>query len=486
MIFNGIVNSAKTGVAKWPTSWKLEYGTPIPKIPDPKSEDDLRIISLTAFYSKVFERFVVQWLMKYIGHLLDPKQFGGLKQNSTSHYMIELINFILYNQDYDLPIAVLVCTVDFSKAFNRQNHAILITKLSDMGVPGWLLHLIMGFLSDRSLVVNYNGVTSSKQPLPGGTPQGTLLGLILFLVLINPCLNELNPKIGPKITQSKGKFQPTRFHAKYVDDLTIAEAFNMKEALVENTDRPQPDLFRARTGLKLCPERSMVYDDLRKVESFAIENEMQLNLKKTKFMVLNPSKTMDFLPEFESGGSCVETVENMKLLGFIISSNLSWKENSKMMVRKAYQRLWAIKRLKAKGADLQDLLEIYEKQVRSILEYGVPVWNSSISTEEVTSIERVQKAFLHIALGNDYQSYENALETSGLEPLQSRRTRLCYTFAKKALKNSKHSHWFQQYENSGPQTRSIKPKLKEPLFKLRRYEKSPIPYLTRLINKGLK
>ena len=97
------------------------------------------------------------------------------------------LNFILQNQDYDLPIAVLMCAIDFSKAFNRQNHNIIITLLSDMGVPGWLLYIVMGFLSDREMVVNFKGETSSKKPLPGGGPQGTLLGLLLFLVLVNFC-----------------------------------------------------------------------------------------------------------------------------------------------------------------------------------------------------------------------------------------------------------------------------------------------------------
>ena len=90
------------------------------------------------------EKFIVEWLMSFIGDQLDPKQFGGLNGNSISHYMIELINFILYNQDYNLPIAILACAIDFSKAFNRQNHNLLITKLSDMGVLGWLLNLVMG------------------------------------------------------------------------------------------------------------------------------------------------------------------------------------------------------------------------------------------------------------------------------------------------------------------------------------------------------
>ena len=66
--------------------------------------------------------------------------------------MIELITFVLYSQDYNLPIAVLACAIDFSKAFNRLNHNLLITKLSDMGVPGWLLNVVMGFLTDRILL----------------------------------------------------------------------------------------------------------------------------------------------------------------------------------------------------------------------------------------------------------------------------------------------------------------------------------------------
>ena len=98
-IFKNIENSAKQGPVNWPSSWKHEFGIPLQKIPDPKTEDDLRIISLTSFFSKVMEHFVVEWLMVYIGSKLDPKQFGRLKGNSISHYMIEIIDFILYNQD---------------------------------------------------------------------------------------------------------------------------------------------------------------------------------------------------------------------------------------------------------------------------------------------------------------------------------------------------------------------------------------------------
>ena len=60
--------------------------------------------------------------------------------------------------------------VYFSKAFNRQNHNILITKLSDMGVPGWLLKLVIAFLTNRKMSVKFKGKQSSVKNLPGGGP----------------------------------------------------------------------------------------------------------------------------------------------------------------------------------------------------------------------------------------------------------------------------------------------------------------------------
>ena len=48
------------------------------------------------------EKFVVEWLMFYIGGKLDPKQFGGLKGSNISHYMVELINFILYRPELQI------------------------------------------------------------------------------------------------------------------------------------------------------------------------------------------------------------------------------------------------------------------------------------------------------------------------------------------------------------------------------------------------
>ena len=114
-----LINRIST-TGEWPNQWKLEHVVPIGKVPMPESEDDLRPISLTPFFSKVTESFVVMSLMDFIKDKIDFRQYGGLKGNSITHYLIEFINFILSCQDSTDQTAILAVMVDFSKAFNRK------------------------------------------------------------------------------------------------------------------------------------------------------------------------------------------------------------------------------------------------------------------------------------------------------------------------------------------------------------------------------
>jgi hypothetical protein len=229
-------NILKTG--HWPKPWRTEYGTPLQKEPNPQNEDQLRIISLTNYLSKVFEQYVMTWLLEYVGTQMDWGQYGGMKGSSISHYLIEFVNYILFNQDLNIPHAVLAVMVDFSKAFNRINHNRIIAILSRMGVPAWLLRIVIGFLTDREMIVRYKGRTSGRKLLPGGGPQGTRLGLFLFLILINAAGYEhLMESVGQHITKKKNKrTKISNIHLKFVDDMTLGEALNLRECLVPNPE----------------------------------------------------------------------------------------------------------------------------------------------------------------------------------------------------------------------------------------------------------
>ena len=476
-----IINSI-LATGEWPQQWKLEQVIPIAKISQPQSEDDLRPISLTPFLSKVTEHFIAKWLLHHIGDKIDFRQYGGQKGNSVNHYLIELINFILYSQDSRDQVAVLACIVDFKKAFNRQSHEILVTKLSDLGVPGWLLLLVIAFLKDRKMKVNFHGKSSSEKYLPGGGPQGTIIALILFLVLINDLgfSGQLN-NAGEVITKITRTYVEGKIHLKYVDDFTVAESIDLHTQLRTVEKREYPDSFHERTGHVLPVENSKVLNQLMSTLEYAGNHEMKLNQNKTKLMVFNNCTSMDFMPHFNLEAEELHVVEEMKLLGVHLTSDLKWHTNTSNMIKKANSKLWILRRLKKLGADQDALTDIYCKQVRCHLEFAAPVWQGAITKGERSDIERVQRCALRIILNEKYDSYESALKLVGLEDLESRRTRLCLNFALKATKNVKYQHWFSK-KFKHINTRS-KTKFCTVNAKHARYEKSPISYLTQLLNK---
>ena len=79
-------------------------------------------------------------------------------------------------------------------------------------------------------------------------------------------------------------------------------------------------------------------------------------------------------------------VEKMQLLGVVVRSDMTWSSNTEHILKKAYKRLWAMRRLKGMGASIPDLKDIYIKQVRSVLELAVPAWNGALTKWKMTSI----------------------------------------------------------------------------------------------------
>ena len=108
------------------------------------------------------------------------------------------------------------------------------------------------------------------------------------------------------------------------------------------------------------------------------------------------------------------------------------------------------------------------------------VWHSSITVEESSSIERVQKTALRIILRGNFTDYKSALQLTGLDRLQDRRTKLSLTFAKKCLKNGKNEDLFPLNVKS-VNTRQHKKYFVIP-DRTEHLAKSAVPYLQGLLN----
>ena len=156
----------------FPELWKQSFISPILKTCPVQSANDLRLISLTPTLSKIQEDFAVKWLYEDIGKKIDLRQFGSIKGSSTSLCLVDLLHNWL--KSLDKPGHYLyVCLLDFSKAFDRIDHTILVRKLINLGVHPVLISWICSFLSKRQQAVKINDIISSWLPIAAGVPQGT-------------------------------------------------------------------------------------------------------------------------------------------------------------------------------------------------------------------------------------------------------------------------------------------------------------------------
>ena len=142
--------------------------------------------------------------------------------------------------------------------------------------------------------------------------------------------------------------------------------------------------------------------------------------------------------------------------------------------------MWVLRRMKNFKLDIEYLLDTYTKEIRSLLELAVPVWHSGLTVKQSRDIERVQKTALYIILGDSHLNYDVACTLAEIEPLNIRREQLCLKFAKKDVKKA--DSLFTKTETTmNTRTPNL---VREPKCNTKRFQKSSIPYLAKLLNKN--
>lgn len=161
----------------WPIAWKREYVTIIPKKKLPEEMKDLRNISCTRFFSKVFETYVLENILEEIE--LKKNQYGGTKGCSTGHMLIEVWQQICDNAE-DYRCATVLTAVDYSKAFNRLSFQHCMEAFRKKGASTTVIRLVSTFLTNRTMTVKAGNAWSSPREVNGGCPQGSILGVLLY------------------------------------------------------------------------------------------------------------------------------------------------------------------------------------------------------------------------------------------------------------------------------------------------------------------
>ena len=209
---------------------------------------------------------------------------------------------------------------------------------------------------------------------------------------------------------------------------------------------------------------------------------MILNKKKTKSLLSTTTQTRDFMPQLSlEKGTFLEVVFQLKLVGLVITTDMSWEAHINYTIKRVNRVLWQLTRFKQHGASKDKLITFYILKIRSILMFGCVCFHSALSLDQRSRLELQQKRSLIIILGSEYRTYISARAHANLPSLEELREEICLRWAIKAQADSKHKHLFPT--NRSQTDTGNRKEFKEYKCQGSKYYHSAVPAMARTLNK---
>ena len=308
---------------------KLAFVTPIHKGDSRSDPANFRPVSLTSHLIKTLERVVRKELVSYLerNQLMDVNQHGSRAGKSTLSQLLEHQDEILAalenGENFDSVY------LDFSKAFDKCDHGILLHKIKRLKIKGRLGRWLQNFLTARQQVILVNKVKSKYSSLVSGIPQGSVLGPILFLIYISDIGQDL---IANTLV--------------YVDDTKVKQKVT-SESDVEDLQK-----------------------ELIKLDNWAKVNNMEFN--KGKFLVLRygENEALKNETEYFSGeyDEIIERKESLRDLGVQLTDDGTFGEQIERVCKKARQKSgWLFRTFYSRNT--QFLKQVFKSLVQPHIDY---------------------------------------------------------------------------------------------------------------------
>lgn len=300
-IFNTAIS---TGV--FPTSMQVAKVKVIYKHGERDNLGNYRPVSILPIFSKGLEKVINTRIQKFSQKhdLISEFQFGFRKGRSTETALLVQKDTILDN--FENKLLTLGIYLDFSKAFDRVNHSILLQKLERYGFRGLSNKLIHSYLQGRYQYTELSQHASRLRRIECGVPQGSILGPILFLFYINDII----------AIDRRCKF------IIYADDCTV---FFSGKDLAEILANANEFCFKLHDWCK--------------------KNSLTLNETKTKCILFRaPGMTVSVPDTVVLGPYTVSIEKSVKTLGVIFSQHMSWNDHVKKLQSKLSRTVGIINR----------------------------------------------------------------------------------------------------------------------------------------------
>ena len=323
-----IINSSITSMC-FPDIYKIALVTPIFKKGDKTLPSNYRPISSLPITSKVIEIVLNTQIINYIStnSLLSKKQFGFRTGISTEHMILTLFEKLITELDRKSPKYIALLSLDVKKAFDTVNHKLLIKKLHYFfRFSQNSIKLLQSYLSNRFQCLKIDSAISSLKPISKGVPQGSILGPLLFNLMINDMLDN---------------------HT--------------------NTFSYADDTITFTTGTTQTEAMQLATKHFKNINSWYKNNGLNLNLTKTKYMLIS-NKTTDCSQMLDLEGIMIPHNKNITLLGVIIDDKLSLLDHINNITKQSNSITYTLRKIRHL-LNYEEAKLIYTSLIRSRLEY---------------------------------------------------------------------------------------------------------------------
>ena len=181
---NNIINSMLS-TSEFPSKWKRAQIRPILKVACPSKYKDYRPVSILFHLGKLSEEVIINKMRSKLEDVIEPAQFAYQPHIGTVDALIKLLDDFTSELDNPNVKYIQSAALDFSKAFDRLQPAVLIQKLEGYNFNPRIISLISSFLDNRLQCVKYGNEQSQYISTKVCAPQGTKLGPILWLLYSN-------------------------------------------------------------------------------------------------------------------------------------------------------------------------------------------------------------------------------------------------------------------------------------------------------------
>ena len=149
-------------------------------------KNNYRPICLGYVFTKVVEKVLYSRMDGYLQPTLN--HFGFKRKQGTEMCVFVLKELIRYYIKHGS--CMYVAFLDVSKAFDRVNHTTLFSKLLKLGVPIWIIKVLVQWYCNQSMCVRWGSVLSDFFLVNNGVRQGVLL--FSFFLLWTECILYLH------------------------------------------------------------------------------------------------------------------------------------------------------------------------------------------------------------------------------------------------------------------------------------------------------